>query len=210
MADRPSGMPEANKMARMLRSGRTTGDLALRYGIASTVIITQLTSNGWDASTGAWVGGDKKDYTPGAPPLAVRGGGPGQSGHHVGGGDNPNVVPTATRPFTQRRRPTGFAWPPPVNSPVAPVPPKRRPNGTRKIGAEVETELVQRYLDGEIMVTLAHEYGVSERTVRKRLVALGVPVRGRSEALRLRYAQARAKNTDETFGNHATHDAEVA
>lgn len=205
MAQRKSKLPEANKMARMLRSGRTTGDLAVRYGINSLVIVQQLTANGWDAGTGAWVGGDKKDYQSGAP-LTARGDGAGLTCHHVGGGDNPTVVSTATRPFRERPRPAGFPWPP---APVAvPPEPKLTPraqanlwkqvqqagnNARRKLNAEQEVELAKRYLIGlESAVVLARDFGVNERTVRKRLHALGIPLRTRSEALQLRHQQQRA------------------
>lgn len=194
MANRPSRMPEANKMARMLRSGRTPGELATRYGVHANAIMQQLTANGWDASTGAWVGGDQKDYVTGAP-LAIRGGGPGESCHHVGGGDNPSVVSMGARTFHQRPRATGFAWP---DAPPA-VPLKRRSRraqvSRRKITAAQEAEMAKRYLDGESSVTLAREYQVNERTVRKHLSQLGVVLRSRGEALRLRHAQLRAAET---------------
>lgn len=202
MASRKSNMPEANKMARMLRSGRTASELAERYGVNSTQIMQQLTANGWDCSTGAWVGGDKKDYVGGIC-LATRGGGPGVSGHYVGGGDNPNVVSTVARPFTQRPKPTGFDWPARENTPVV-VPPKRRTvtsSGTwsrtrvSKISPAQEVELARRYLeDQESSVTLGHEYGVNERTIRKHLRDAGVPLRSRAEAQRLRHERDRIAN----------------
>lgn len=202
MEQRKSHLPEANKMARMLRSGRTISDLAVRYGINSHVIAQQLTANGWDASNGAWVGGDRKDYQVGSP-LSARGGGPGESRHHVGGGDNPTVVPTAVRPFTQRRHPTGFAWP--VTADVPPEAQYQRPeivrqqagnNARRKITAAQEAEMVQRYVvDQESSVTLARAYGVNQRTIRKHLHNKGVQLRTRAEALQLRYDQRRAAAT---------------
>lgn len=202
MNRRKSKLPEANKMARMIRSGRTTGDLAIRYGADSDTIIRQLTAHGYDASTGHWVGGNKKDYVDHVP-LSVRGAGPGLSVHHVGGGDNPTVISIGIRPIKQRSRPTGLAWP--VNDTPFAVPSKSHlrvqpglwndtpKNRVRKISADQAIEIAKRYLVGEeSSVTLAHEYGVNERTIRKYLRGLGVPVRTRTEALRLSYAQRRA------------------
>lgn len=208
MEQRKSGLPEAGKMARMLRSGRTTGDLAVRYGINSNVIVQQLVAHGYDAGTGAWVGGEKLAYQSDAP-LSARGDGAGQTCHHVGGGDNPNVVSTATRPFTERRRWTGFAWPAPTAPVAVPPEPKLRRvrndpygrqagnNARRKISPEQETEIAKRYLDGESSVVLARAYQVNERTIRKHLHNLGVPLRSRTEALKLRHEQRRAAVTVE-------------
>lgn len=204
MESRKSHMPEANKMARMLRSGRTTGDLAVRYGVNSNVIAQQLTANGWDAGTGEWVGGDKKDYRTGTP-LSARGNGAGQTCHYVGGGDNPNVVPTTSRPFTERRRFTGFAWPAPAEGP--PEPHYQRPqslqdqaqqagnNARRKLTALQEIEIAARYVvDLESMVQLARAFKVNQRTIRKHLESQGVVLRSRAEALQLRHDQRRAAN----------------
>lgn len=201
MASRKSKMPEANKMARMLRTGRTKGELAARYGVTATAIAVQLAAHGWDPNTGTWIGGDKKS-DPGAP-LSARGGGPGASGQYVGGGDNPNVVPTTTRPFTQRPKPTGFAWP--VRDDDAPAAPPRRPVSSTwdkvsdanrrppKVTPEMAVEMAKRYLDGESSVVLGRIFGVNERTVRKRLVLMGVPLRSRGEALRLLRQQHRER-----------------
>lgn len=200
MEKRVSKLPEANKMARMLRSGRTISDLSVRYGVNSNVIAQQLTANGWDASNGAWVGGDKKDYRIGTP-LSARGDGPGENRQYVGGGDNPNVVPTVARPFTERHHFTGFAWPTPVD--VPPGTTYQRPlivsaqqagnNARRKITPEQEAEMAQRYVeDLESSVVLARAYGVNQRTIRKHLHNMGIQLRTRSEALQLRYEQRRA------------------
>jgi len=209
---RQSPLPEANKMARSIRNGSTAGDLAVRYGINSHVIIKILTSTGYDPSTGVWVGGDR----PRPPALTTLGAGPGQTRHHVGGGDNPSVVPTSTRPFTQRQHPTGLAWPerPPMEPPAY-VPKHRKPGPARqrtskpprvkvydssrgipggKLTADERDAICERYVEKkESSVELAREYGINDRTVRKLLRRRGVEVRSRSEALRLRHAERRAR-----------------
>ena len=175
----PKRLPEANKLARMVRSGRTISDLAVRYNIRGSEIIQRLTSNGWDASNGKWVGGDPKDYQ--GPPLAVLGGGPGESRHHVGGGDNPNGVPTTVRPFTERPKPKGFAWPEPaeIPAPVKRKPPVRRRTRTfalseankarRKLSDTDRIEIARRYEQNlESSVVLASDYNVNQRTIRNR------------------------------------------
>lgn len=198
MASRRSNMPEANKMARMLRTGRTKSDLASRYSVTTTAIALQLAANGWHPETGEWVGGRREADT--GAPLSARGDGAGTSGHYVGGGDNPNVVPTTTRPFTQRPKPRGLAWPDRGDAPAAMAPRRhptseswstaRRANGHKhKLNPEQETEMAKRYLDGESSVDLGRIFGVNDRTVRKRLASLGVPLRTRGEALKLRYQQ---------------------
>lgn len=215
MANRKSRMPECNKMARMLRSGRTPSDLAARYGVNETSIRVQLATHGWSPTTGEWIGGDKKADA--GAPLSARGGGPGVSGHYVGGGDNPNVVPTTTRPFHERPKPTGFAWP--VREGDVVVPPKkpvsttwgRVPEGNRvrKITPEQATEMVKRYLDGESSVVLARSFQVNERTVRKRLVQMGITLRTRGEALRLLRQQTRDRKIASGWSG-ITNDKDVA
>lgn len=205
MAQRASRIPEANKMARMLRSGRTTGELAERYRVHSTVIINQLASHGYDPKTGDSIDREPEIHSS-CNPLALRGGGPGQSGHYVGGGDNPNVVSTIARPLPQRRpRPTGFAWPTVSAEPVAVAPKPKKPvqrstgsrwgtrgGANRKLTQEQENAMASAYLDGESSGMLARTYGVHERTVRKRLVDMGVVLRTRSEAQRLSVARRHA------------------
>lgn len=215
MANRKSRMPEANKMARMLRSGRTSEDLATRYGVTTTAIRLQLAAHGWDPTTGDWIGGEKK-ADDGAP-LSARGDGPGVSGHYVGGGDNPNVVPTVSRPFHERPKPTGFAWP--VREGQVAVPPRKpisttwdpvpAANRVRKITTEQATEMVKRYLDGESSVVLARSFGVNERTVRKRLVQMGITLRTRGEALRLLRQQTRDRKIASGWSG-ITNDKDVA
>lgn len=122
---RVSKLPEANKMARSIRNGSTTGDLAVRYGINSNVIVRQLLNSGWDPATGIWVG----DNRPKGAPLNARGDGQGETRHHVGGGDNPTVVPLAARPIRERVR-QPFVWPqapeqPKVASPAESAQPAR-------------------------------------------------------------------------------------
>lgn len=189
---RKSQMPEANKMARMLRSGRTTEDLALRYGVNSYVVEQQLTLHGWDVRSGKSVADHQpKDYARRTPALSARGDGPGQTCHFVGGGDNPNVVPTVARPYRPQPHPTGIVWPVSDTAWVVPAAPKPRRSSprTRKISVAQETEMAARYLDGESSVDLARVFDVNERTIRTRLRNLGVPLRTRSEALRLRHSQ---------------------
>lgn len=200
MTDRKSKLPEANKMARSIRSGCTVGDLTVRYGVNSHVITNQLVNSGWDPATGVWVG----DNRPYVTPLSARGDGAGFTCHHVGGGDNPGVVPTTPRPFTERVRPK-FQWPDPdpneVRRPPAPRKLRRvRPYGEERgrpggrLTAMQRAEIVQRYIGGEPSTALGPEYGVDDRTVRKLLRRTGVPVRSRSEALKLRYAQQRERD----------------
>jgi hypothetical protein len=198
MASRKVKLPEANKMARMLRTGRTLDDLTVRYGINSNVITQRLIANGWNPETGAWVGDSKSAQQAGAP-LSARGDGAGQTRHHVGGGDNPNVVSTVSRPIRQRREYT-FVWPVSETKPapvvVAPRPrritdPWSSPHTNRKVTPEQGNAMATRYLDGESSVELGRAFGVNERTVRKYLVALGVPLRTRSEALQLSHDQRR-------------------
>jgi DNA-binding CsgD family transcriptional regulator len=201
MEQRKSKMPEANKMARMLRSGRTLGDLAVRYGINSNAISQQLYLHGWDARTGQKKEcGVNMDYGHHPPALSARGDGPGHTCHHVGGGDNPTVVPTVAVPYRERPHYAGIVWP--VVETAWKVPPKTKPRPrpaprARKINTEQETEMSARYLNGESSVALAAAYGVNERTIRSRLRKLGVPMRSRGEALRLRHAQLRATVTVE-------------
>lgn len=204
---RKSKLPEANKMARSLRSGVTTGDLAVRYGINSHVIIQTLTAAGWDPVTGVSVRGEPPQ--PPAP-LSARAGGPGKTCHHVGGGDNPNVVPTTPRPFKERVHPTGLAWPerPPVDPRILraprPEPRHRKPPREKKydssrgtpaagLSAEQRATICERYRNLESSVELAREYGINDRTVRKLLRREGVQVRTRGEAMRLRQAKRRAE-----------------
>lgn len=197
---RKTKLPEANKMARSIRSGFSTGDLAVRYGINSFVIINQLVNSGWDPTTGIWVGDNRHVDTP----LSARGDGAGFTCHHVGGGDNPNVVPTVARPFKERVRPA-FVWPDPDPNEPPPRQPKparltRRPGAYRESGRGTpggkltsmqRGEIAQRYLKGEPSTALGAEYGVDDRTVRKLLRRMNVPVRTRGEALKLRYEQQR-------------------
>lgn len=207
---RKSPLPEANKMARSIRSGSTTGDLAVKYGINSHVIIQQLRESGWNPDSGEKMEPKKTPTIP----LATLGGGPGETRHHVGGGDNPTVVPTVARPFTQRPHPTGLVWPEPapVEAPAyrprhrKPGPARERiydPNASGrgipggKLTADQRAEIAKRYLEGEPSTALAVEYGVNDRTVRKLLIRMEVPVRTRGEAMRLRHDQRRARQAIE-------------
>lgn len=191
-------LPEANKMARMLRTGRTVNELALRYGAESALIVQRLTSNGWDPSTGRWTGGDPKDFR--AAPLAVRGDGPGQACHHVGGGDNPSVVPVVARPIRERPKLRGIVWPDPPATPTTATtnaPRARRTQtplraisneGRRKLTPSQRAEIARRYMDGlESSAVLAEEYGVNQRTIRKAIIEQGGRIRSRSEASTVRW-----------------------
>lgn len=194
-------LPEAAKLARSLRSGKTVSDLAVHYGVAGRVIRVRLRSAGWDDDTGLW-NGDR--VTSGNPPLAVRGSGPGASVHHIGGGDNPNVVPLVARPIRERPKHEGFAWPAPSGAPFPTVPrprPRVRPSrrrfnsdGTsltrpRKLDDATRLEIARRYEEQlDSSVSLAAEYGVNQRTIRNILREEGVHVRNRSEAGYLRWA----------------------
>lgn len=197
---RKSKLPEANKLARSIRNGCTISDLAVRHGFSGEHIIRVLTSGGWDASNGQWTGGDKKSFR--RPPLTVRGDGAGKAMHHVGGGDNPNGVPTATRPFTERRRPTGFAWPVREGEPETPRPERKNPgskprtfrqlreaNESRRKLSEDDLKLIKHLYVEEFWAStrLAKKYGVNQRTIRKALVHMGVPIRDRSAAGKIRW-----------------------
>ena len=198
LPNKQTPLPEANKLARMIRSGRTINDLAVRYGVSGVFIQQTLTSNGWDASTGQWTGGDPKDFR--GAPLAVLGGGPGQSRHHVGGGDNLHGLPLTSRPFTERPKPKGFAWPTPPDTPFPTgAKSRRRPRvptaaareantARRKLSTEDRKEVARRYIENlESSVALAEVYSVNQRTITKVLRAEGVTLRSRSEAGRLRW-----------------------
>lgn len=190
---RKSAWPESNKMARMIRSGRTVSDLAVRYGTNPQVIRQQLLLFGWDPRTGAWIGGIDRGS-----PLTARGDGAGFALSYVGGGDNPNVVPLAPRPHERKPKPTGFAWPeqPPFVAPQRPqlvtLPPQdqNRP-ALRKLTNQMVNEIVVRYLDGESSVVLGRDYNVNQRTIRKALSRAGVVIRDRSAANVVRHARRR-------------------
>lgn len=201
LPDRPLKLPEANKMARSLRTGRTVSDLAVRYGVAVRVITRRLTDAGWDPATGKWAGAKPTKDTP----LSMRGGGPGTALHYVGGGDNPNVVPLVARPIRERPKSTGFPWPQREESAQsAPVVPRLRPHprrsastrrrsspneARRKLTLAMREEIARRYEKNlESSVTLAAEFGVNQRTIRKALAEEGVHIRSRSEAGYLRWA----------------------
>lgn len=197
-------LPEPERLARMLRSGQSRRDLSIRYAIDERQIANRLRGAGWDAVTGRWVGGGDRTTVI---PLTVRGGGPGRSGHYVAGGDNPNVVPTSPIPHRHRARPTGFNWPepvavaPPVAVPEPPPEPIRieRAYSTsandirRKLSDQALQEIADAYADGESTITLATNHGVNERTIRKALRKMGVRMRTRSEALKLRHQQNRLR-----------------
>lgn len=192
---RKSLWPEPNKMARMIRSGRSVSDLAVRYGINPQVIRQQLVLFGWDSRTGVWIGGIDRGA-----PLNARGGGPGESLQYIGGGDNPHVVPLAVVPHERKPKPTGFPWPemPPMATvtPLQPVTLSPRSQGRRptlrKLTDSMVNEISVRYLDGESSVGLATEFGVNQRTIRKVLRMMDISIRSRSEANVVRYQRRRA------------------
>jgi hypothetical protein len=200
-------LPEAAKLARMLRSGRTPSELSVRYGVRSSLIVQRLTSAGWDPSNGHWTGGNPKDFRPA--PLTSRGEGPGKACHHVGGGDNPNGVPVVARPIRERPKPTGFAWPTPPDTPwqvtPRPKPPvRRRPrtfaqlreanNARRKLSDADLAEIKRRYTEEyESSVALARAFHVNDRTIRKQLRNEGVVIRGRGELGKIQLEKRRAE-----------------
>jgi hypothetical protein len=191
----PKKVPEANKLARMIRTGRTVSDLSVRYNVQPREIMQRLTAAGWDVGTGLWTGGDPKDYR--AAPLAVKGEGPGQSCHHVGGGDNPNVVPLKPPPYRERSKPEGFRFPPIEKDPtVRKVAPRIYPHEPTagKLSSADRREIARRYVeDIDSSVTLAKDYGVNQRTIRKALVRAGVTIRSRSETTKLRWEAEKNK-----------------
>lgn len=190
---RKSAWPEPNKMARMLRSGRTISDLSVRYGIHPNVLKQQLAVYGWDPRTGVWVGGAEHGA-----PLTARGDGAGLALSYVGGGDNPNVVPTKPRSYTPKPKPTGFNWPemPPFIPPRKPVrlPPPRAQNRSamRKLTDQMLVEIARRYTEEfDSSMELARDYNVNPRTIRKALRHMEVEIRDRSEANLVRHARRR-------------------
>lgn len=205
---RPTKLPEAGKLARSLRNGKTVNDLAVHYGYAARVIHRRLTDAGWDTKTGQYVGSTANTGAP----LSVRGGGPGTAVHHVGGGDNPNVVPLVARPIRERPKSTGFPWPERPDVPFPTVPQiKRRPRtqtparrrvseARRKLTPAMRADIARRYENLESSVALAAEYGVNQRTIRNALREQGVHVRTRSEAGYLRWAANHPEEAAERAG----------
>jgi hypothetical protein len=138
--------------------------------------------------------------TPANGPL---GQGPGVACHHVGGGDNPDVVPTQPRPYARRVRKPGIVWPerPPIDTKAVvkrlretdPETPQREKLDVRSIAhrltAAERDELIRRYKDGEASTKLAAVYGLTSRSVRKFLTRNGVELRSRADANRLRFTQ---------------------
>jgi hypothetical protein len=150
---------------------------------------------GWHTVTGEPVIGARVRGVP----LSARGAGPGQSCHYVGGGDNPNVVPTTpTLHHTRKPKPTGFSWPEYPDQPAG-VPPTvlHSPNprvygpkaGRRKLDHTARVEIASRYLDGGSSVALAEDYDVDPRTIRKALKEMGVAIRTAHESNLLRQAR---------------------
>ncbi len=195
-----SALPSASEMAAALRAGATRASLAGRYGVHESTIGGHLSQAGWNSGTG-----ERTGWTPTrAVPLTAMGDGPGSSRGHVGGGDNPGVLPRGRVVYSRRpARPSGIIWTTPAAASAGgcaaagvPAPNDRgrlyRLDPRAKLDADQRTVIAARYLDGESSTVLGRDYDVNPSTIVHALRQLGVEIRSLSEAALARHRGAAA------------------